>query len=48
MDEINKVLLPIKNEIDAGGEGIWEVRNEFAVATWDWTDEGFKVIGNCY
>ena len=48
LDEINKVLLPIKDEIDAGGEGIWEVRNEFAVATWDWTDEGFKVIGNCY
>lgn len=48
LDELNKVLLPIKDELSAGGEGTWEVRGKFAVATWDWTAEGFKVIGNCY
>lgn len=49
LDKINAVLLPIKNEIyDAGGDGTWEVREEFAVATWVWTDEGFKVKGLKY
>lgn len=49
LDKLNAVLLPIKDEIiDAGGDGTWEVREEFAVATWDWTDEGFKVKGINY
>ena len=40
---------PIKYEIyDAGGSGTWEVREDFAVATWVWTDEGFKVKGLKY
>ena len=40
------IIVPIKEEIiDAGGDGTWEVREDFAVATWDWTDEGFKVKG---
>ena len=49
LDKINAVLLPIKEElIDVGGEGTWEVREDFAVATWVWTDEGFKVKGLQY
>ena len=49
LDKINAVLLPIKDEIiDAGGDGTWEVREDFAVATWCWTDEGFKVKGLKY
>lgn len=48
LDELNKELLPIKDEISAGGEGTWEVRGKFAVATWDWTEQGFRVIGLCY
>lgn len=49
LDKINAILLPIKDEIsDAGGDGTWEVREDFAVATWDWTDEGFKVRGLNY
>lgn len=49
LDKLNAVLLPIKDEIiDAGGNGTWEVREGFAVATWDWTDEGFKVKGIKY
>lgn len=48
LDKINAVLLPIKDEVEAGGEGTWGIIDEFKVATWDWTDEGFKVIGTCY
>lgn len=49
LDKLNAVLLPIKDEIsDAGGNGTWEVREEFAVATWVWTDEGFKIKGIQY
>ena len=48
LDKLNKVLLPIKDEVNAGGEGTWEVKNEFAVATWEWTDQGFKVKGCLY
>ncbi len=49
LDKLNAVLLSIKDEIiDAGGDGTWEVREDFAVATWDWTDEGFKIKGIQY
>ena len=49
LDKLNAVLLPIKDEIiDAGGDGTWEVREDFAVATWVWTDEGFKIKGIQY
>ena len=49
LDKLNAVLLPIKDEIiDAGGDGTWEVREDFAVATWGWTEEGFKVKGLKY
>lgn len=45
LDQLNRVLLPIRDELDAGADGTWENREEFAVASWDWTDEGFKVMG---
>ncbi len=48
LDRINEVLLPIKDEIDADSFGTWEIRSQFAVATWNWTEDGFKVIGCCY
>lgn len=48
LDKLNNVLLPIKNEVNAGGSGVWEIKNEFAVATWDWTPNGFKVKGCSY
>lgn len=48
LDEINKELLPIRDEVDAGGSGTWEIRKEFAVATWTWTEAGFKILGTCY
>lgn len=45
LDKINLILMPIKDEIDATCDGIWVIRNRFAVATWKWTDEGFKIVG---
>ncbi len=48
LDKLNDVLLPIKDEVEAGGKGTWEIKDEFAVAIWDWTDEGFKLKGICY
>lgn len=45
LDKLNDVLLPIKDEVYAGGSGTWEIKDEFAVATWNWTDEGFRVLG---
>lgn len=48
LDKLNEVLLPIKDEIKAGGDGTWQIPGMFAVATWDWTDEGFKITGCCY
>ena len=47
LDKVNEIILPIKDEVDGDGEGTWEIRSEFAVATWVWTDEGFKVMGTC-
>jgi len=48
LDKVNEVLLPIKDEVSASTNGSWEARNDFAVATWVWTDEGFKVIGTYF
>ena len=48
LDRINAVLLPIKDEIDADAMGTWEIKREFAVATWKWTDDGFKVVGTVF
>ena len=49
LDKLNAVLLPMKDDIiGAGGSGTWEVREDFAVATWVWTEEGFKVKGLQY
>ena len=36
-------------ECEGSGEGNWYIKNPpFAVATWGWTEEGFKVIGINY
>lgn len=47
LDKVNEIILPIKGDVDGFGEGTWEIRSEFAVATWVWTDDGFKVMGTC-
>lgn len=48
LDKLNEALLPIKDEIDAGATGTWEIRDLFAVAKWEWTDQGFKITGTIY
>lgn len=48
LDRLNEILLPIKDELDAGGSGYWTVEKEFAVATWDWFEDGFKIVGCQY
>ena len=46
LDEINEILKPIMDECDGSGEGSWFIKESpFAVATWNWTDEGFKITG---
>ena len=48
LDKINSVLLPIAEDVDAGCDGIWEIKSKFAVAKWKWTEEGFKMFGTCF
>ena len=49
LDELNEILKPIMKECEGSGEGNWYIKNPpFAVATWGWTEEGFKVIGINY
>ncbi|NLC74532.1 MAG: DUF4145 domain-containing protein [Clostridiales bacterium] len=48
LDKINEVFLPIKDDVDAVCDGTWEIKNRFAVATWEWTKQGFKVKGTCF
>lgn len=48
LDKINAVLLPLKDEVTADCDGTWEVRGRFAVATWKWTEDGFKILGTEY
>lgn len=46
LDEINTILKPIKSECDGYGLGNWYIKHPpFAIATWDWTNEGFKITG---
>lgn len=49
LDKLNEILKPIMNECECNGEGSWYIKEPpFAVATWDWSEEGFKVKGICY
>jgi hypothetical protein len=49
LDEINEIILPIKNECECAADGEWFVDEEaFAVATWCWSDSGFIVVGTEY
>ena len=46
LDEINAILSPVKNECECHGLGNWHItKHLFAVATWDWFEDGFKVVG---
>ena len=46
LDEINSIVEPIKGEFKAYTDGYWyQTTAPFAVATWDWDENGFKVVG---
>lgn len=46
LDEVNAIIEPIKDECDCGADGFWYYPEyPFAVASWGWNEEGFKVFG---
>ncbi|MCF0187725.1 MAG: hypothetical protein HUJ98_14705, partial [Bacteroidaceae bacterium] len=45
LDEVNQIVLPIKEECDCYCMGDWHIVNgPKATATWDWFEDGFKVV----
>ena len=47
LDEINRIIMPIKNECECMTMGNWYiVDGPKAMATWEWFEEGFRVIGS--
>ena len=46
LDKINHILKPIINECDGTGMGNWYITGTpFAIAAWEWTQNGFRVVG---
>lgn len=46
LDKINDILRPIIKECDGSGMGKWYITGtHFAIATWEWTQSGFRIIG---
>ena len=46
LDKINDILRPIIKECDGSGMGNWYIMTSpFAIATWEWSKDGFRVIG---
>lgn len=49
LDELNGVLLPIKEDIvDVATQGYWLNMDDFQIATWVWTEEGFQIWSMTY
>ena len=48
LDEINQVIIPIKEELDPYTSGWFVSSNTFFVAKWMWTDKGFQIVGSEY
>lgn len=46
LDVINRIMEPIKSECSGYGLGEWyQPEAPFAVAIWDWFDDGFRIVG---
>lgn len=46
LDEANAILKPILPECSGSGEGGWYIsKPPFAYGTWEWTTNGFRIIG---
>lgn len=44
LDELNAVLLPVKEDIvDVATSGFWVDMDNFRIATWMWTEAGFRL-----
>lgn len=49
LDEVHRIIKPIMNECDGGASGEWFLNDDpFAVATLEWTKDGFRIIGTSY
>ena len=48
LDEINAIIWPIKDKLTCEAEGYWEIKEDFALASWKWTDKGFVIEGLLY
>lgn len=46
LDEVNRIIMPIKSECKCIAVGNWYITNgPKAIATWEWTNNGFQVVG---
>ena len=48
IDNINKIIEPIKDEVDCGADGYLRLCKNFGLATWEWTYDGFKIKATMY
>jgi hypothetical protein len=48
LDEINEILAPIADTVDADSYGHWEIPSEFALAKCQWTGTKFELVGVQY
>ena len=48
LDEINAIIEPIAETVDADSYGNWEIQSEFALAKCQWTGTKFELVGVLY
>lgn len=49
LDSIHGIIAPIMDECEGAASGDWFLNDDpFAVATWEWTNNGFRIIGTTY
>ena len=48
LNELNNILEPIADDVSVTAEGTWEIKDEFSVATWDWLEDHFEIVGVNY
>lgn len=48
LDDINEVLAPIADTVDADTDGYWEIPSDFALAKCEWNGWKFELLGMVY
>jgi len=48
LDNINEVLAPIADTVDADADGYWEIPSDFALAKCEWNGWKFELLGMLY